>query len=88
MSAFGFNGLTINLLEITERSANDTEIKHRTFRKFEKTYITRNRSIFARVNRHIDVNERGLPDIEFVSLAVFETRKLSNSLPPCELQEI
>jgi len=83
MSAFG-----VNLLEITEQSANDVEVKHRTFRKFGKTYITRNRSMFAGVHKHIDVNKRGLPDTEFVSLAVFETRKQANSLPPCELQEI
>jgi len=88
MSAFGFNGLPINLIEITEQSANDMEVKHRTFRKFGKTYITRNRSMFAGVIRHIDINNSGLNDTEFVSLAVFETRKLSNSLPSCELQEI
>jgi len=88
ISAFGFNGLPINLLEISESAANGTEVRHRTFRKFGKIYITRNRSIFAGVRKHIDVNERGLTDTEFVSLAVFENRKQSNSLPPYELQGI
>jgi len=88
MSAFGFNGLPINLLEITEQSANDIEIKHRTFRKFGKTYITRNRSMFAGVNRHIDSNNSGLNDTEFVSLAVFETENNLTLFHPanCRIQ--
>jgi len=56
MSAFGFNGLPINLLEISESDVGlNTEVRHRTFRKFGKTYVTRNRSIFAVVRKHIDI---------------------------------
>jgi len=44
--------------------------------------------MFGGVHKHIDINNSGLNDTEFVSLAVFETRKLPNALPPCELQEI
>jgi hypothetical protein len=91
LSAYSFNVLPVNFLEIIEDDSNKENINiiQKCYIKAGETYFTRATTLFSTIARDINLEEIGLVKIENVNPQVL--RKKSNmrsKLKPFDLKEI
>lgn len=90
LSAFGFDCLPINFLEIVEEATNseNVTVHQKCFVKYGETYFSKSTTLFSTIPKNISLEECGLVPTKYVKPAILRKRtNLTNKLP-YQLKEV